>query len=243
MNRLDLLKWRFFLPAVVILSLWVFQPWGRMGSVCFLILSLLSIFLGVHYWQKEWQRIMVVSEAERIRELMSKQRHDWLNHIQVLMGYQMLKKPEQISRYLQKLMKEAERERQISRIRYAPLAVFLLTLGVKYKEWEWDVELADSMIVGDETDAVELLRLLECMVTWLKKQGEEYLDWTKIQLRMFSEKKTVSMEWKLLDDDGNIVPLDFPQTEWEEIQQKMRKQGAQVLAMQDQQLISLHYAS
>jgi sensor histidine kinase regulating citrate/malate metabolism len=228
---------------MITLGCWVIQPWGMIGSIFFCAIGICTFFVGINFYQKRLFQFMEVSEAEKTKELLSKQRHDWLNHVQVLMGYQMMKKNDQIGYYLQKLVTDANRERIISNICYAPLAVFLLTLSVKYKEWEWEVSLADSFEITDDKEAKRLLDLMKQIIHWLQKQGMDYLEWTKIKVMLSQDGRTFSIKWTLADEEGKTIPLDVPQAEWQELEQQIQKNGAELFSEKAHQGMFLRYVS
>jgi uncharacterized protein YihD (DUF1040 family) len=227
------------IPTFLIMGGWVIQPWGWIGNLICFFGTAISLTLGIYIGQKKCLQAFAIQEAEQTRGLLRRQRHDWLNHLQVLSGYHVMKRSDKLLQYLQKLAQDAGREREISSLSYAPLAVFLLTLSVKYKEWAWHVQLDHLPKLEDESIAKQIHQLLKQTMDWLQKQGEEYLDWTQIS----QEKENVCIYWKLLDEDGKVLPLDFPHKEWEILRKRMDQQGVKVAAIDEDQTLLLRYVS
>src|SRR4051794_29440618 len=95
------------------LVLWLVQPWGWYGSLLFLILVLLLFGLGL------W-RIHTLLErnfSQGFKDWLSRQRHDWMNHLQVMMGYVSLKKTDQLKQYLTRLSQRMIHERNLAELR------------------------------------------------------------------------------------------------------------------------------
>jgi hypothetical protein len=149
-----------FSPTFIILMCWVFQPWEMIGSILFFLAALIALLGGIYFSHVKRTEQALVNEAERIKQILSRQRHDWMNHVQVLMGYQSMKKTERIQSYLQKLVHEATKERTISEIRYPPLAVALLTLSYRYQQWDWNVKVESKFQLPNQEDEQHLLRIV-----------------------------------------------------------------------------------
>jgi hypothetical protein len=212
-----------FTPTIVILIGWVLQPFGFVGAVFFFFAAMIGLWGGIYFSHRKRTQEQLISEAERIRWILSRRRHDWMNHIQVLMGYQALNKQERIIPYLQKLVQEAANERMISEIRHPPLAVALLTLGDRYRQWEIDVKIGHSFQLPKPKDDERLLRIVEEVFPWLERQARNHPDWTHLQLGLCREEQYALLTIEMFSDDSSLIALDFPPHEWGELRNHISK--------------------
>ncbi|CEH28254.1 Spo0B domain-containing protein [Aneurinibacillus migulanus] len=78
---------------------------------------------------------------KEIIEVMNHQRHDWLNHIQVLLGYLKLEKYEMCEEYIRKITADANRDTLVSRLEYPPLVAYLLSFNALHNNVRIEVEI------------------------------------------------------------------------------------------------------
>ena len=83
-------------------------------------------------------------QTDLLLQVLNHQRHDWLNHFQVLLGYLRLGKPEQGEKYLQRITNLVCQESMIARINCPPLAVLFLTFNALHKDLLLEVEVANQ---------------------------------------------------------------------------------------------------
>ncbi|SEN34579.1 Spo0B domain-containing protein [Lihuaxuella thermophila] len=210
-----------FGPTIVILVGWVFQPFEWMGAVLFFFAAMIALWGGIYFSHKKRTEQQMLREAERIRSILSRRRHDWMNHIQVLMGYQAMNKQERITAYLQKLVQKAADERMISEISYPPLAVALLTLDDRYLQWEIDVQVGKPL--PDPKDHERLLRMIEEVFPWLEKQTRDHPDWTHLRLSLRREEQHALVTIEISGDDSSLIRSDISPHEWEELRNHIKK--------------------
>ncbi len=216
-----------FSPTIVILIGWVLQPFGFAGAVFFFIAAMIALWGGIYFSHTKKTRQQLVSEAEQIRRILSRKRHDWMNHIQVLIGYQALNKQELIKSYLQKLVQEAADERLISEIRYPPLAVALMTLGHRYRRWEIEVKVDRSLQLSKPEDGERLYHIVEKVFPWLDEQARNNPDWTRLRLSLFRQEEHVLVTVEMLSDDSSLISLDFSPDEWDQLRNHISKWSAE----------------
>jgi stage 0 sporulation protein B (sporulation initiation phosphotransferase) len=100
-------------------------------------------------------------QTDQLLKVLNKQRHDWLNHFQVLLSYLRLGRPEEGEAYLKRVTELAYQESMVSRINSSLLAVFFLTFNALHRDLllETDVcgELDLSMSALEETELFELV--------------------------------------------------------------------------------------
>jgi stage 0 sporulation protein B (sporulation initiation phosphotransferase) len=77
-------------------------------------------------------------------EVINHQRHDWLNHIQVLLGYLKLERYEMCEEYIHRVIAEANRDTLVSRLGYPPLVAYLLSFHAFHSNMRIEVEIPTS---------------------------------------------------------------------------------------------------
>lgn len=139
------------------------------GSVIFLLVAGGLLTFGVRKIRSESRK----QEAEKIRDVLTMERHEWMNRMQILGGYMTLNQPDKSKAYLHTVIETAHRDRIITSIPYAPLAVYIYRLTHDFKNMA--IASADFSQLEDKW-AQKLLYRLKKVFFWLKKQsyrGEE----------------------------------------------------------------------
>lgn len=85
-------------------------------------------------------------------EVINHQRHDWLNHIQVLLGYLKLQKYDLCEEYMYRVIKEANRDTLVARLAHPSLVAYLLSFNALHKEVVLDVEIPAPFSLLDRPD-------------------------------------------------------------------------------------------
>jgi hypothetical protein len=171
--------------------------------------TIVFVLLLVGAWGKLWERIQI-AESQRILYLLTHQRHDLFNHIQVIMGYQMLRKQDALARYNEKLMQIAQEERKISSLQYAPLAAYLLQLRYEYRTWEWSVTLADDLpplSVQQEKRLFEMFE--EILMPYFVEQAKMASQWIRIELQLVQADGQFAVQFTAYADEGQEATYDF----------------------------------
>nr|WP_232345629.1 Spo0B domain-containing protein [Paenactinomyces guangxiensis] len=194
---------------------------------------------GIYFSHKKQTEKALLNEAERIKQILSRQRHDFLNHIQVLMGYQTMKKSERIIPYLQKLVKEALNERAVCELHYPPLTVTLLTLAHRYRQWEIRIQVENQFQLPGQRDEQHLLCILEEVFPWLEKQVQEHDDWNQVQIGLSREGQQAILTIEMFSDDGSLVTFDFPSHEWEQLRNHISRWKGESFPLHDHKGIKI----
>jgi hypothetical protein len=160
---------RPFVPLLAIMAGGMVQPWGLTGAIPFFAVSLVLLVMGIRSLRNTWREESAVEEAVRLKNFISRQRHDWMNHVQVLLGYLALGKTDRMKEYLEKLAGSAGQERLVAECKHAPLAVALMTLH--HRDWRRNVELKVDTPLSflKLEDEVRLCRMLGLVVPWLEE--------------------------------------------------------------------------
>jgi stage 0 sporulation protein B (sporulation initiation phosphotransferase) len=74
-------------------------------------------------------------------EVVNYQRHDWMNHIQVLLGYLKLEKYSMCEEYIQRMIQEANRDSLVARLELSSVVAYLLTFNALHREVRLEVEI------------------------------------------------------------------------------------------------------
>ncbi|PTM58282.1 Spo0B domain-containing protein [Desmospora activa] len=159
-------KWLYALPIAGWLVVMAVQPWGRNAG---LIMALIGWLLLI--WC--WHRYHVIGQAEKEKQidrflrLWSNQRHDWLNHIQVISAYASLEQTEKITAHLQILTSELATEREGAVVKDPSLALFLSTLRMEWIEWKTEVTVSSEVATLGGPAARLVENTLRHMMDWI----------------------------------------------------------------------------
>lgn len=105
------------------------------------------------------ERKLLTEQSDLLLQVLNHQRHDWLNHFQVLLGYLKLGRPEQGEEYLQRITDLVCQESTVARLNCPPLSVLFLTFNAIHKDLLLEVE------VGNQTDLSTLVMGAEKFAT------------------------------------------------------------------------------
>lgn len=137
----------------------LFEPWGKQGDVLLVILGTVVLIVAA-YGQYKWQNDKANDNADELLSCMNMKRHDWLNHIQVMLGYLSLNKYDRLQAYLQKIMAEAEQESHMCHLGYAPLSHYLLTRPMNKPNVLIDLHIVPDCKVHSERQGERLLNTI-----------------------------------------------------------------------------------
>ncbi len=110
----------------------------------FLLISILELGIIIWLWLKN-KNDTNLSDNENIVRLMKIYRHDWLNHIQVILGYVSMKKCEKIKEYIDRVYETVKQESDISNFKDKDLAAFLYLLPVHYPKLDIQLEVEENI--------------------------------------------------------------------------------------------------
>lgn len=123
-------------------------------------------------------------------------KHDFLNHLQVILGYLQLKKPEQALGYVKEAIMEVEANGSIMRLKLPSVAFWLLLKELELKEQGISINLTtDAGFIASEEQEKVILNYLKCLV---EKIGAE-------MVRLPYEKRA----WSLSFTGQDILKLSF----------------------------------
>ena len=117
------------------------------GLILFLLWKLRQqqqLVVRIHALEKKLEK-----NNDHIISLLRNYRHDWLNHMQVILGYVSLKKLDNISGYINHVHQEAVQHTLISKLQGKNLAVFLYMLPLQYPKIQVQLELSEELTYID----------------------------------------------------------------------------------------------
>lgn len=184
-----------FIPTLLILIFWIYQSWGTQENIVYLILSLLCFLAGFFYLRYHVKQQVQLEKAELTKKLVRNQRHDWMNHVQVIMGYQMMKQTQKLNHYLQKLIQLSNQERKISELKYPPLAAKLLTVNYDFPEWNWEITF-DPQFTLSVREEKKLFQFLQPFLSDFVKEVKKEKHWTEMRIHFTYQDQVVGIEIK-----------------------------------------------
>jgi hypothetical protein len=220
-----------FVPMIFLLGLWLFQPWGWWGSLLFFFLVL--FLFGIGLWRIH--TLMIGSFSQGFKNWLSRQRHDWMNQLQVMMGYVALQKTDQLKQYLTRLSQRMIHERNLTELRYTPFLLFLLTLSVRYPKWEWELDVPEKLQFTKEQRERQAYRLLCQFFDWLAKMGtgENEGRFSKISLGITQNNSYVTFCIELLEGDDSLQSVDIPPDQWQKIERIGSRFHAEMIQLEE----------
>ncbi|WP_245203540.1 Spo0B domain-containing protein [Ammoniphilus resinae] len=188
-------------------------------SVLFLSLGLIQMWRLRRQESNDSQEKIKAEREPASRELesfllcMSHQRHDWLNHLQVLLGYLKLQRYDFCEEYIKKVTDIANKESQISHLGYQPLVMYLLTFNALHKELTLEVELPGALSltefpVEDQERIYTLITgIIEIYRSYaLDNQGDPNV--FVLHIQMLEESLYISSEYEgNLDEENSLSAL------------------------------------
>ncbi len=113
---------------------------------------------------------LFTQQTDQLLKVLNQQRHDWLNHFQVLLGYLRLGRPEQGEEYLKRVTELTYQESMIARINSSLLSVFFLTFNALHNDLLLEVEVSNQVNIEEAAVAEsELFRLVTDVVFTVKE--------------------------------------------------------------------------
>ncbi|KQL48820.1 sporulation protein [Brevibacillus choshinensis] len=114
------------------------------------------------------ERKLFTHQTDQLLAVLNRQRHDWLNHVQVLLGYLHLNRTEQGEAHLKRIAEMAMQESMIARLNSSLLSVFFLTFNALNKEMLLEVEVCNQVdltkITLNEQQLFQLMSEILCTV-------------------------------------------------------------------------------
>ncbi len=97
---------------------------------------------------------------EQIIKMINLQRHDLLNHIQVLHGFLKLGSYDEMMHYLEKITTQLQNEHYISQLRSSELFLYIHTYPVRNAVMLFEVEIAETIHLDEYNIVNEQIKLL-----------------------------------------------------------------------------------
>ncbi|SDW26676.1 Sensor_kinase_SpoOB-type, alpha-helical domain [Marininema mesophilum] len=211
------------------------QPWGwKLG----LPLGVITLTLYLHSL-RQTQKKERIESAQGSLHLLSRYRHDWLNHVQVIMGYLSMKRQEKILPFLRELTDVARQEREAATVGYPPLALSLSTLNQRVPEWRWIVEVSEELKTIQPKWGESLYQGLEQVVQWLHVQGKTLLEPEEVWLRVEKEQST----WIITVQPDFPSELEVASSEWTTLRDTIRKQGGTLVEQAEEGVFIMRFVA
>ncbi|MGZ0052729.1 Spo0B C-terminal domain-containing protein [Brevibacillus gelatini] len=114
------------------------------------------------------ERRLLTHQTDQLLAVLNRQRHDWLNHVQVLLGYLHMNRTEQGEAHLKRIAQMAMQESMVARLNNSLLSVFFLTFNALNKEMLLEVDVCNDVdltrIALGEQDLFQLVSGILCTV-------------------------------------------------------------------------------
>lgn len=117
-------------------------------------------------------------EIEDWLEFAKHQRHDLLNHFQVILGFLQMGRQELCIEYIRKMTKKNNQESRIASLGYPPLEAYLLTFNALHTDFFLEVDIPHPIDLNQyRMDKENLLRIISRLVEiyrshMVKNQGK-----------------------------------------------------------------------
>lgn len=85
----------------------------------------------------------------KLLEIIQLQRHDFLNHLQVISGFQQLNKPDRIQEYVKQVTVEIAEMSKTTRLKMPEVAAAVLAGFYEASKYEFKIELTVNSTLGD----------------------------------------------------------------------------------------------
>jgi hypothetical protein len=212
-----------YIPVVAGMVLLIAVPWEWKARLLIGGISILLLHWGIRYDRKRFSQEAKIRESEKVLRLLSLQRHDWMNHIQVFMGYISMGKQERMMPYLKRLTEGLHREREASQIPYPPLALLLSTIQQQVPEWHWQVQLKSPDHISSPQEGEQIRCLICYLLDFIKEQAQEEPATLRLNLRFEKGSGYLQLE----ADESVWSRLCFDGEDWDRLQQILQKEGCQ----------------
>ncbi len=93
--------------------------------------------------QRLEEEVTIDEQRHHFLESLRLQRHDWLNHVQVIMGYLKLKRYDLCEEYMLKVTEMTNNESRIAALGHDGLEAFLLTYPALHKEMKLEFQVPE----------------------------------------------------------------------------------------------------
>lgn len=130
----------------------------------------------------------------RLLRLFNHYRHDWMNDIQILMGYVQLKKYDKLLPLMEKIKQKVRQESYISKLGIPSLIVHLLTFQAEVKELRLEMALEEEIhlqeLVQPQEAADAVMAVLAC---FREEAGDSKDEENVLELRLLRMKDRLKL--------------------------------------------------
>jgi len=142
---------------------------------------------------------LFTQQAELLLTVLNQQRHDWLNHFQVLLGYLKLGRPDAGEAYLKRVTEETLQESMIARLQCPPLSVFFLTYNALNHVLRLEVEVCNDVDLSSLTlGCDDFCQLVIDYVDVIENHVKEYqLDCPNLLISLITDEESVTIKFDL----------------------------------------------
>lgn len=207
-------------PTLVLLFFILVQLKDDQKLFTLTLSAIIVLILSVLYMSHRFREQNRIREAKKIKNLLVRMRHDWMNHVQVLMGYLTMNKVDHSKKYLQKMVHRAMRDRKIAEIEYPPLAMLLLTLEHQYSIWRCYISMGENLELSQK-DQKDFYFILRIFFNWLAECAGKHPDWTDIYIEFSSDGQGVKFVVKRITEEGKLDSFAIEDHQWNELIQTL----------------------
>lgn len=218
--------WLFCCATIIVIG--IFQPWGKTGQWLFVLLSIAAVTISYFFLRRSIQSEEQRRQALLIGELAAMKRHDLLNHVQLLMSYVSMNRPEKVKEYLQRMTEQANQERKLTEFTLPDLVSYLMLLPYTYKRWKWSLDVTGEIKKICLSQQKQLLSILPIFIKKLNQMGANQTRWETIKLRITGEEDKLIVLLEVLDSEGGWIPLFPTEQKWREFSTLFHRTDFQV---------------
>ncbi len=142
--------------AIPLVLAWIFP---RAITFVLLALWLAAVFLLL-YRQEKQRRVKEIEETKQsmqtfFLEVLSHQRHDWMNDLQLIYGYARMGKPERVEEIVTRVSEEMHKESRIAKLGLPELVFYLMTFKAENRDVALHIQVDSELRYGGSLSARE----------------------------------------------------------------------------------------
>ncbi|WP_239584350.1 Spo0B domain-containing protein [Aquibacillus albus] len=127
-------------------------------------------------------------KEEDMIDLLRHYRHDWLNEVQLLMGYSSMGKLDKVQDKLKEVIEGANKERNLDRLSIPKTAIWLISFNWRYDNFRMDYQVETNNNLASYDDQIH--NQLERLIKLFSSQSDEMeLYHVKIVIKESTNKK------------------------------------------------------
>ncbi len=130
----------------------------------------------------------------RLLRLFNHYRHDWMNDIQILMGYVQLKKYDKLLPLMEKIKEKVRQESYVSKLGIPSLIVHLLTFQAEVKELRLEMALEEEIHLQELVEPQEAADAVIAMLALFREEAGDSKDEENVlELRLVRIKERLKL--------------------------------------------------